>query len=201
MVPSAKSLKSRRSDNRLPDILKAAARLFAQRGYAATSMRDIAVEVQMIAGSLYYFFASKEELLLAVYKEGVKQLEANAHDAIANEDAPWLRLESLCRAHLETVLRDGDFAQVLVRVLPNDVPALSNRLKDCRRGYEDIFRSVIAQLPLQPGSDRKAIQLMLIGSLNWAVLWFNPNGRYSPRVLARKFVKLVKEAQDVKTST
>ena len=66
-----KPLKSSRSDNRLSAVLDAAARLFAGKGYAATSMRDIAEACEMLPGSLYYHFAAKEDLLVAVYEAGV----------------------------------------------------------------------------------------------------------------------------------
>ncbi|HVR50306.1 MAG TPA: TetR/AcrR family transcriptional regulator [Pseudorhodoferax sp.] len=187
--------RSPRADNRLPELLDAAARLFARRGYAATSMRDIAVEVKMLSGSLYYHFPSKEELLIAVYQAGVLELEKAAVEAVERETDPWARLEALCKAHLETVLRDSDYAQVLIRVLPDDIPQAANRLRELRDTYEQVFRTVVAQLPLSAGTDRRALRLMLIGALNWATLWFNPDGRDSPRVLARKFVGLVKETQ------
>lgn len=193
--------RSPRADNRLPQLLDAAARLFARRGYAATSMRDIAVEVEMKSGSLYYHFPSKEDLLLAVYQAGVQALEVATAEAVAKEADPWVRLEVLCRAHLEVVLRDSDYAQVLIRVLPDDIPQAADRLREMRERYEQVFRRVVAQLPLPAGTDRRALRLMLIGALNWARLWFNPEGRDSPRVLARKFVGLVKEMQDDRTST
>ena len=62
---TVKPLRSARSDNRLPAVLDAAARLFAERGYAAASMRDIAEASGMLPGSLYYHFAAKEDLLVA----------------------------------------------------------------------------------------------------------------------------------------
>ncbi len=158
-------------------------------------MRDIAVEVKMLSGSLYYHFPSKEELLIAVYQAGVLDLEKAAVEAVERETDPWARLEALCKAHLETVLRDSDYAQVLIRVLPDDIPQAANRLRELRDTYEQVFRTVVAQLPLSAGTDRRALRLMLIGALNWATLWFNPDGRDSPRVLARKFVGLVKETQ------
>lgn len=163
-------------------------------------MRDIAVEVDMKPGSLYYHFPSKEELLLAVYQAGVAELEKTTLEALQKETDPWMRLEVLCRAHLEVVLRDSDYAQVLIRVLPDDIPQAADRLRELRESYEQVFRSTVAQLPLSAGTDRRALRLMLIGALNWAVLWFNPDGRDSPRVLARKFVGLVKEIQDGRTS-
>lgn len=189
-----------RTDNRLPELLDAAARLFARRGYAATSMREIALEVDMKPGSLYYHFPSKEELLIAVYQAGVLALEDATAEAVAKDTDPWTRLETLCKAHLEVVLRDSDYAQVLIRVLPDDIPQAADRLRELRESYEQVFRNVVAQLPLPAGTDRRALRLMLIGALNWATLWFNPDGRDSPRVLARKFVGLVKEMQDGRTS-
>ncbi|TFZ06112.1 TetR/AcrR family transcriptional regulator [Ramlibacter henchirensis] len=200
MPAAQKALRAPRADNRMPELLDAAARLFAQRGYAATSMRDIAVAAHMLSGSLYYHFPSKDELLLAVYRAGVEELEKAGQEAVERESDPWLRLEALCRAHLETVLRDSDYAQVLIRVLPDDIPRIADRLRALRENYERAFRDVMARLPLPPGTDRRALRLMLIGALNWAPFWFDPQGRDSPRVLARKFVGLVKETQDGRTS-
>lgn len=200
-MTTIKSTRLPRSDNRLPELLDAAARLFARRGYAATSMRDIAVEIDMKPGSLYYHFPSKEELLLAVYQAGVLELEKATAKAVEKETEPWTRLEALCKTHLEVVLRDSDYAHVLIRVLPDDIPQAAERLRELRESYEQVFRTVVAQLPLSAGTDRRALRLMLIGALNWASLWFNPDGRDSPRVLARKFVGLVKESQDGRTST
>ncbi len=190
-----------RSDNRLPGLLDSAARLFASRGYAATSMREIAVEAGMLPGSVYYHFPSKEELLVAVYSAGVEELVGVVAEAAQRESDPWSRLEAICRAHLETVLRDSDYAHVLIRVLPDDIPGAAQRLRTLRERYETLFRDAVATLPLTPRADRRALRLMLIGALNWAALWFNPQGRDSPRVLARKFVGLIKETQDVKTPT
>lgn len=200
MAAAPKPLRAPRADNRMPALLDAAARLFARRGYAATSMREIGDEARMLSGSVYYHFPSKDELLLAVYTAGVRELEQATAEAVRRETDPWLRLEALCRAHLETVLRDSDYAQVLIRVLPDDIPRVADRLRALRHSYERVFREVLAQLPLPAGTDRRALRLMLIGALNWAPFWFDPKGRDSPRALARKFVGLVKETQDGRTS-
>ena len=84
-------------------LLDVAASLFAQRGYAATSMRDIALGVKMLPGSVYYHFASKEELLVAVYEAGVVELDGAVQAALKPGAEPWLRLEAACLAHLQTV--------------------------------------------------------------------------------------------------
>jgi len=190
-----------RADNRRSTLLDAAARRFARRGYAATSMRDIAQEADMLAGSLYYHVPSKEDLLVEVYEAGVLTLKNASADALEKDVDPWTRLELVCRAHLQILLRDSDYPQLLIRVLPDDVPQASDRLRELRERYEAVFRTVVAQLPLPAGSDRRVLRLTLIGALNWATLWFNPDGRDSPRVLARKIVGLLKEMKDGQTST
>jgi AcrR family transcriptional regulator len=190
-----KTPRSPRADNRLPAVLDGAARLFAGRGYSATSMRDIAEACDMLPGSLYYHFAAKEDLLAAVYEAGVRALSEAVRNAVARERAPWSRLEAACAAHLETVLRRSDYAQVLVRVLPSDVPGAAARLKKLRADYERQFRELVAALPLPPDTDRRTLRLMLLGALNWSRFWFREGGRETPAGLARRFVKLLKEAQ------
>ena len=66
----------RRAHSRLPQLLDEAARAFAERGYAATSVRDIVVPIGMLPGSLYCHFETKEALLVAVYSEGVARISA-----------------------------------------------------------------------------------------------------------------------------
>lgn len=193
-MPAA-ALRSPRSDNRVSTLLDAAARLFADKGYVATSMRDIAQDCGMLPGSLYYHFAAKEDLLVAVYERGVSELLVKVRSAIARESDPWSRLQSACTAHLETVLRHSDYAQVLIRVLPGDVAPAAKRLANLRDEYEKQFAALVSALPLAEGTDRKALRLMLIGALNWARFWFRSPGRETPRSLARKFVGFVREAQ------
>lgn len=188
---AARPLKSSRSDNRLPAVLDSAARLFAGKGYAASSMRDIAEACDMLPGSLYYHFAAKENLLVAVYEAGVRQLIDAVRAATANEREPWARLEAGCAAHLETMLQRSDYAQVLVRVLPSDVPGAEARLKALRGEYEREFRELVGALPLPPATDRALLRLMLLGALNWSQTWYRP-GRDDPRVIARNFVALLR---------
>jgi TetR/AcrR family transcriptional regulator, cholesterol catabolism regulator len=186
-----------RSDNRQAELLDAAAHRFAQRGYAASTMREIAVGAQMKPGSLYYHFPSKEHLLVAVYEAGVQQLEDALAAATAAVAEPWARLEAACTAHLETLLRDSDYAQVLIRVLPQDVPLVAERLGALRSRYEERWQALVRALPLPPRTDRGTLRRMLLGALNWSHFWFVPTGTDSPRQLARKFVAFLKERHDV----
>ncbi len=180
-----------RADNRLPLILDAAAKLFRTQGFAGTSVRDIVRAVGMLPGSLYYHFAAKEDLLAEVYAEGVRRISARVRAAIERHDEPWARLEAACVAHLEAILEDDDYAQVVIRVRPADVPAAKARLTALRDEYEAIFTRLVAGLPLPRGVDRRTLRLMLLGALNWSQTWYHP-GRDTPRTIARRFVALLR---------
>src|SRR3972149_2108028 len=167
-IVSARPLRAARADNRLSEVLDAAARLFAAKGYSATSMRDIAQACGMLPGSLYYHFPAKEDLLVAVYEAGVEQLVAPVRGAAAREGEPWARLGAGGAGALDPVLRRGDYARVLVRVLPSDVPPAAARLKALRSQYEAQFRELVAALPLPPPTDRRIVRLLLLGATHWA---------------------------------
>ncbi len=184
-------------DSRLPQLLDEAARLFRTRGFEGTSMRDIARAVGMLPGSLYCHFETKEALLVAVYIKGVEQISSNVQSVVERHKDPWDRLEAACVAHLEAILHDDDYAQVVVRVRPADVPVADRSLIDLRNRYETLFSRLVADLPLPRHTDRAALRLMLMGAMNWSQVWYRPNGRLVPRTIARKFIALLRQGQEV----
>jgi AcrR family transcriptional regulator len=187
----AKPLRAPRADNRLPLLLDAAARLFGTQGFHGTSIRDIVRAVDMLPGSLYYHFAAKEDLLAAVYAEGVRRISERVGAAVAGHGEPWARLEAACVAHLESLLEESDYAQVVIRVRPGDVPAAAADLTALRDAYERLFAELIAALPLAPDVDRSGLRLMLLGALNWSQSWYRPGGD-PPAAIARRFVGLLR---------
>jgi TetR/AcrR family transcriptional regulator, cholesterol catabolism regulator len=185
-----------RQDNRRVRLLDAAARLFSQRGYHATSMRDIAKAVDMLSGSIYYHFNSKQELLLAVYAEGARRIGLLVDAAVALETDPWKRLEAASAAHLNALsVTHRDYAQVMIRTLPQDADDIGPRLRDIRRDYEGKFRRLIDGLPLRPEVDRHYLRLMLIGALNWSHVWYRPGGD-RPEIVAKAFIRALRRAEN-----
>jgi TetR/AcrR family transcriptional regulator, cholesterol catabolism regulator len=185
------------ADSRLPKVLDEAARLFRTRGFEGTSVRDIARAVGILPGSLYCHFDTKEALLVAVYVKGVQQITDAVRGAVERETDPWERLEAACIAHLEAILHDDDYAQVVVRVRPGDVPVAHDSLIELRNRYEALFVDLIRELPLSRSTDRRVLRLMLIGAMNSAQTWYRPGGRFNPRAIARKFISLLRQGQEV----
>ena len=185
-------------DSRLPKVLDQAAKLFRTQGFEGTSVRDIARAVGMLPGSLYCHFATKEELLAAVYLKGVEQISAAVQTAVQLHADPWERLQAACVAHLESILQDDDYAQVVIRVRPADVALANQNLIDLRNRYEQLFIDLIKALPLRKGTDRRAFRLLLIGALNSSQTWYRPSGKYKPRAIAHQFIALLRQGQEEK---
>jgi AcrR family transcriptional regulator len=194
-MPPVRPARAPRADNRLPLILDEAARLFSAKGFHGASVRDIVGAIDMLPGSLYYHFPTKEALLAAVYAEGVRRISEAVEAAVAGKRDPWERLEAACVAHLEALLEAGDYAQVVVRVRPGDAPSVAGELVKLRDGYEQLFVELVQALPLARGTDRRSVRLMLLGALNWSQTWFHP-GRDSPRTIARRFVALLRDQSE-----
>jgi TetR/AcrR family transcriptional regulator, cholesterol catabolism regulator len=185
-----------RQDNRRAQLLDAAARLFRERGYHATSMRDIAKAVGMLSGSIYYHFDSKEEMLLAVYEEGKRRVADAVDAAVKAETDPWRRLEAACAAHLGVLFGSRDFTQVMIQTLPHEAGAAEARLRELRRDYEQRFRRLIDDLKLPPEIDRRYLRLLLFGALNWSHVWYRTNGD-SPEIVARRFLDTLRKQLEV----
>ena len=168
-------------------LLAVSARLFAKGGFEATSMRDIAGEAGMLAGSMYYHFPSKNDLIAAVYEAGVAEIGAAVDQAVAKARGPWPRLEAACAAHLGSLLSDRAHAAVMTADLGRLDRRLRRRLVTLRDGYEKRFVELVAALPLAPGTDRSLWRLQLLGALNWTPTWYRPNGK-SPAAIARSIV-------------
>jgi hypothetical protein len=120
----------------------------------------------------------------------VRRLHAAVEAALARETDPWSRLEAACVAHLETLLDGSDYAQVIVRVHPQDVAGAAARLVALRDGYERVFAGLIEALPLDASVRRSDVRLMLLGALNWVPTWYRPGNR-TPGDMARAFVALL----------
>ncbi|HEX3751698.1 MAG TPA: TetR/AcrR family transcriptional regulator [Streptosporangiaceae bacterium] len=185
----------RREDNRGRDVLAAAVELFAGRGFDATSIRDIAAAAQVQPASVYYHYPSKEALLVAIVDRAAGQV-AEQIQAAATDPDPWRRLEQACVAHL-TALLHGEGA---LRVLATEIPSrrtgpAQQALVRTRDAYEDMFRELVAALPVRPGVDRSYLRLTLLGAINWTLIWYRPGGD-SPATIAHQIVTLVKEGTE-----
>ena len=182
-----KTADERDDGNRRQALLRAAARLFRQQGFSATSTRDIAAAVGMRSGSPFYHFESKEALLAAVMEEGMERALAHQRKrmatAVAASPTPLSARECLrvlVRGHFDNLLGpESDHIPVMLyewRVLSDEQKRAVNRLKD---DYEAVWVPVLQALHREGAlaGDPRVARLMLFGALNWAAQWYVADGR------------------------
>ncbi len=189
-----------RSNNRGQPLLDNAARLFAERGYRDTTIREVAAACDMLPGSVYYHHSSKQKLLLAVYETGVAHVKDRVRKAAARhaeDENPWDRVEAVVVAHLETILDQSDYARVIVGISPAQVPEIYDELRASRDEYENTFAEVLDALELPGEADPKMLRLMLLGALNGAQTWYRP-GRKTPAEIGSIFVGYLRNTLDPK---
>jgi AcrR family transcriptional regulator len=154
--------------------LDAAAAHFAERGYHATTMRDIAHAAGVTPGAVYFHVPTKQALLVAVYAEGVDRITRHVEESIGQETDASLRFRRAIKAHLESIL-DASASHGCLRVVPDDVPEVAAELRAQRDRYEVLFRVLISALGLPPDRSPTLLRMLLIGALNWTPVWYRPS--------------------------
>ncbi|ADW21834.1 MULTISPECIES: TetR/AcrR family transcriptional regulator [Thermus] len=185
---------------RREQILTIAGHLFSQRGYHATSMRELAKHLNLQGGSLYAHITSKEELLLEVVRQAaerfLKVLEGLKGDPVA-------KLKGLVRGHLEVIAQELPRATVFFHEWKHLSPPLLEEAKALRRRYEEGVQAVI-----QEGMEQGVFQvenlrlatLFVLSALNWTYQWYRPEGPLSLEELSEAYATLILRALGVEAN-
>ena len=178
MARQTKSLRTRQR------ILDAAAACFSSLGYAGVTLRDIAERANMKAGSLYYYFDSKEELVEAVLRVGLGTAVAatrTAVEALGSDADPIDRLRAAIAAHLTTILAESDYASADLRILAQLPEPIRKRHLAEQRQYgafwATLLRKAVASGRLRADLDLSVVRMLVLGALNWSVEWYRDDGR------------------------
>jgi AcrR family transcriptional regulator len=172
---------SRRPDDagRRGQLVRESARLFREKGYEGTSVRDIASATGLQSGSWVYHFKTKQDILAAVMEEGLQRalerIEAIGREALA----PREQFRALLRTHLDTLLGPGqDFIPVLLYEWRSLEAPGRRRVVELQKRYEKVWDDVIGRLQRSgewAGATRLD-RLFMFGALNWVAQWYRPGG-------------------------
>ena len=170
-----------RSEARRLEILHAAARVFRRRGIAAAGMREIAEEARLSPGNLYYYFDSKDELLLFCQERTLEHMLAAVDAAKAVGQSCAAQLRAVLRAHVHALLDEleGATAHLELDSLPEAVRAPMIRKRD---RYERALRALVAQGVARKEfapCDAALVTRAMLGAVNWTARWFRPDGEQS----------------------
>ena len=163
-------------NDRHREILEAAAALFAERGYLATSVRDIGERVGLLGGSLYHYIKSKEALFVRLHDLALDAAEARIRAEVAEHSDPWDRLEAACATMLEVQLDPHSITMPLMNDFRSAPPEVRGQLIAKRDQFERLFVDLVDALPLAPGIDRRIYRLSLLTLLNNVGGWYRSGG-------------------------
>lgn len=175
-------------------IIRAATRLFSERGYNGTSIADLAGTVNVRNASLYYHISSKQGLLLRVLEDGMSGLLAGLEEICATDLPERDKLRLAIENHLAFIFDRGDAVAVFLRERRFlEKPQAENYRRKVDR-YDVLFTAILKRGIASgefPRVDARITSLAILGMINWVTEWHRPHGRLSPRQLSRIFLDLI----------
>jgi AcrR family transcriptional regulator len=190
---SGKVTKAERTRARLIEVAK---RLYQEHGSDHVTVRRIAAAAKIEAGSIYYHFASRDEIMRAVLESGVGGAQQEVMQAIAEAGAassPIERLRAALGAHLRYTLREHFSSRLKsIRRLPK---RLRERHMQQEREYAAIFADLLQEAQrrglLRAGFDLSVVRMLSMGALTWVAEWYDPKGAMTPDDIADEFLRVL----------
>lgn len=183
-------------------ILDAAAQLFRRQGYSETTLRQIAKAAGMQAGSIYYHFGSKDEIVDEVLATGMKDIYKLVEKTVATlgaEASYRERIERGMIAHLDLLLTKGDYFSSNIRLYGQIPDTLKPKHLHLRQRYGRLWDQILRQAQeageIRPDVKIVPLRMFILGALNWTMEWFDPH-RYSVGDFARQINVVVFEGID-----
>ena len=178
---------TRKRAERIRRVEETAARMFAERGYDRANFDDIAGDLGLRGPSLYYYFASKEEMFLACVEHSAADVMRRLERIARRAEPAGVRLRRLFAEQVLIEIRDYPaFAPLFFRVYV-PVPRLRARLAEIKRAHGDIIRTVAAECAAEAGRDMKAARVALMaafGALAYVQEWYSSDGPMNAEELA-----------------
>jgi AcrR family transcriptional regulator len=163
-------------------LLRTAAALFREKGYAATTTRELSERLHIQKASLYHHIRGKEDLLLAICLESLRRITAAVTSASADA-TPADRLRAMVIAHVHSALGDRDLHTTMLTDLRSLSATRQDEVRERRDAYERLFTDAVAvdqaEGRLRADIDARGLTLTLLNLLNWTIFWYDPNGSRS----------------------
>lgn len=176
-------------------IINAAIKLFSQKGYAATSIRDLSKEVNMKSASLYHYFSSKKDLLDVIMRRYLTELFQGGKQVCEQffDQGPEIALVNIIKFHVESHGKE----RLAALVVDTEYRSLEGKSKEeirrLRKEYESLWEKILEK-GKQEGifhySDKKITSFALIGLCTGVAHWYREDGRLTLNEIAEQYAKL-----------
>ncbi|WP_460959977.1 TetR/AcrR family transcriptional regulator [Parasphingorhabdus pacifica] len=176
----------------LDSLLRTAAKIFHERGYASTSMEDLAKRLGITKSAIYYHVPSKEELLRLIVNRALDALVAVSHERESLEGPAIDRLHHVVRRSVHVLVDEQPFVTVLLRVQGNST--VERQALERRREIDHILGELVASAEregsIRPDLDPALTSRLLFGMVNSLIEWYQPRKGLSKEELADAVVKV-----------
>lgn len=177
------------TSNRKQELINTAAQLFKQKGFASTSMRDLAAEIGMEAASLYHHIKSKDELLEVICFDLAGKLTtaiAEVNDIYFNAED---KLRMAIKNHVEILTQNIHFSTVFIQDWRHLTEPKLTEFRALRDAYEQGMRVIVQEgknEDIFDDVDEKFAALTILSTLNWINEWYSPTGKMNAEQIAQK---------------
>lgn len=181
-------------ESRRNELIAKSARLFREKGYDKTTVRDIAAAVGIQAGSWFYHFKTKHDILLAVMEQGMTRSLEAIEEIVAQSLPPREAFHALVLTHLNTLLApNNDFIPVILYESRSLDKTARARIAVLTNRYEAIWDKVIDALHRSGdwAMPTRLDRLLVFGALNWTVQWYRAGAGISIEELAEQAVSFI----------
>jgi len=176
-------------DDRLQHLMESATGIFAERGFHATSMRDLSRASGMSLAGIYHYVRSKHELLFLVQDQCFKEVAAGAEQALAPLTDPEARVRAFICHHVVFFAGHMDKMKVLSHEDDELDGTMREQIRKRKRDYVDRLTELLSAVGRQ-GVSAQVATYALFGMMNWIYTWYQPSGTISPSRLADELAQL-----------
>ncbi len=197
-LPTLCRVTTRRHAEKTESILAAASKLFSERGFHGTRMSDVAAALDMQAGSLYYYFDSKDSVLAALIESRVGAA-VEMLGAIAGRGGPTVELIGAAIAgHIRVFHDNADLYSIFLNErLEHIVPEAAEKVDELGRSYEQLWIAIIergiASGELRNDQDPWLTMKATVGLCNSILFWFRAGGSLTSESVAAAYAKTILE--------
>jgi len=187
--------KGRRAEQRWQSIVDTAAEVFFEKGYAASTMQDVADSVGILSGSLYYYVRTKEDLLFHVIKQAHDGIDEHMKRCQALEADPLVILRALLEGHVLFNIAHLREAAAFIAEFRSLSEPFKAPIVEQRDAYERYVRDLLTEGQrlglVRAELDASVSAKAMLGMLNSLHLWYRPGGQHPPAQIAKTFASTV----------
>jgi TetR/AcrR family transcriptional regulator, cholesterol catabolism regulator len=192
-MPSRVEPATRHYDEKLQKILKTAAKIFADKGFHKTSVRDISRATRMSLAGLYYYFTTKEELLYLIQERCFVTLLQRWEQAATAETDVRTRIRVFAENHLSFFLHNMHEMKVMAHEDESLTGEFNDKILVLKRRYVKVIMDLIVELRKREngkGIDLRVATFSLFGMMNWIYTWYQPKRDLPLRQLTEQMLRI-----------